>query len=80
MRTNKRDYYDILGVKRNASDEEIKRSFRKLALQYHPDRNQESDATEKFKEINEANQVLSDSEKRAHYDQLGSAYSQWEQR
>jgi len=73
MRTNKRDYYDILGVKRNASDEEIKRSFRKLALQYHPDRNQESDATEKFKEINEAYQILSDREKRAAYDQFGHA-------
>ena len=73
MRTNKRDYYDVLGVKRNASDEELKRSFRKLALQYHPDRNQKADATEKFKEINEAYQILSDSQKRTDYDQFGHA-------
>ena len=73
MRTNKRDYYDVLGVERNASDEEIKRSFRKLALQYHPDRNQDSDATEKFKEINEAYQILSDPQKRSAYDQFGHA-------
>jgi molecular chaperone DnaJ len=66
-----RDYYEILGVGRNASLDEIKASFRKLARQYHPDVNKESDAEEKFKEINEAYGVLSDSEKRARYDRFG---------
>lgn len=76
-----KDYYKILGVDRKASEEEIKRSYRKLALQYHPDRNlDDKGAEEKFKEINEAHQVLSDPEKRARYDQLGSSYSQWQQR
>jgi curved DNA-binding protein len=75
-----KDYYKILGVDRKASAEEIKRAYRKLALQYHPDRNPgDNQAEEKFKEINEANQVLSDPEKRAHYDQLGDAYSRWQQ-
>lgn len=67
----KQDYYDILGVPRNATDEEIKRAFRKLAFQYHPDRNREPAAEEKFKEINEAYQVLSDPEKRNRYDRYG---------
>ncbi|MEW6240219.1 MAG: molecular chaperone DnaJ [Chloroflexota bacterium] len=66
-----RDYYDILGVGRNASDDEIKAAFRKLARQYHPDVNKEPDAEEKFKEINEAYGVLSDAEKRARYDRFG---------
>jgi len=66
-----RDYYDILGVGRNASDDEIKAAFRKLARQYHPDVNKSPDAEEKFKEINEAYGVLSDSEKRARYDRFG---------
>src|SRR5512141_1251454 len=66
-----RDYYEILGVGRNASDDEIKASFRKLARQYHPDVSKESDAEEKFKEINEAYGVLSDSEKRTRYDRFG---------
>ncbi len=74
-----KDYYKILGVERKASADEIKKAYRKLALQYHPDRNPgDKQAEEKFKEINEANQVLSDEEKRAHYDRLGSAYSNWE--
>jgi molecular chaperone DnaJ len=66
-----RDFYEILGVGRNASLDEIKASFRKLARQYHPDVNREPDAEEKFKEINEAYGVLSDSEKRARYDRFG---------
>ena len=65
------DYYEILGVPRNATDEEIKRAFRKLAFQYHPDRNKEPGAEEKFKEINEAYQVLSDPERRSRYDRYG---------
>jgi molecular chaperone DnaJ len=66
-----RDYYDILGVGRNANDDEIKNAFRKLARQYHPDVNKEPDAEEKFKEVNEAYGVLSDSDKRARYDRFG---------
>ena len=70
MATN-RDYYKVLGVTRSASEEEIKRAFRKLAFQYHPDRNRGSGAEDKFKEINEAYQVLSDPEKRSSYDRYG---------
>jgi len=67
-----KDYYDVLGVARGASDEEIKKAFRKLALKYHPDKAKDKTmAEEKFKEINEANEVLSDREKRRKYDQLG---------
>jgi molecular chaperone DnaJ len=66
-----RDYYDILGIGRNASDDEIKAAFRKLARQYHPDVNKEADAEEKFKELNEAYGVLSDADKRARYDRFG---------
>lgn len=68
-----RDYYEILGVPRNASQEEIKAAFRRLARQYHPDVNKSPDAEEKFKEINEAYGVLSDPEKRRRYDQFGRA-------
>lgn len=69
----KKDYYDVLGIQKGASEDEIKKAFRKLALQYHPDRNQGNDeGAEKFKEINEAYQVLSDSGKRSHYDQYGT--------
>ena len=76
-----KDYYKILGVERNATEAEIKSAFRKLALQYHPDRNQgNKQAEEKFKEINEAYEVLSDKEKRGRYDQLGDSYSNWQQR
>ncbi len=67
----KQDYYGVLGVPRNASGEEIKKAFRKLAFQYHPDRNKEPGAEDKFKEINEAYQVLSDPEKRNRYDRYG---------
>ena len=69
----KRDYYDVLGVGRSASDEEIKKAFRKLAFQYHPDRNKDNGAEDKFKEINEAYEVLSDTDKRASYDRFGHA-------
>lgn len=76
-----KDYYKILGVPRNASTEEIRKAYRKLAMQYHPDRNpDDKQAEERFKEINEAYQVLKDAQKRAHYDRLGSAYSSWQQR
>jgi molecular chaperone DnaJ len=68
-----RDYYEILGVPRNASTEDIKVAFRKLARQYHPDVSKEPDAEERFKEINEAYGVLSDPQKRARYDQFGRA-------
>ena len=69
--SSKRDYYEILGVGKNATDEEIKKAFRKLALEFHPDRNKSKGAEDKFKEINEAYQVLSDPEKRNSYDQFG---------
>jgi len=68
-----RDYYEILGVPRGASNDDIKAAFRKLARQYHPDVNKSSDAEEKFKEINEAYGVLSDPDKRARYDRYGRA-------
>jgi DnaJ-class molecular chaperone len=68
-----KDYYKTLGVDRKASEEDIKRAYRKLALQYHPDRNPgDSKAEDRFKEINEAYQVLSDPAKRARYNQLGN--------
>jgi molecular chaperone DnaJ len=67
----KRDYYEVLGVPRDASSEDIKKAFRKLAFQYHPDRNREDGAAEKFKEINEAYEVLSDADKRSAYDRFG---------
>ena len=71
---NKRDFYDILGVARNATDEEIKKSYRKLAMKYHPDRNPDSkEAEDKFKEAKEAYEMLSDPQKRAAYDQYGHA-------
>jgi molecular chaperone DnaJ len=69
----KRDYYEVLGVQKNATKDQIKDTYRKLALQYHPDRNKAPDAEEKFKEISEAYAVLSDDQKRSQYDNLGHA-------
>lgn len=67
----KRDYYEVLGVQKTASKDEIKDAYRKLAMQYHPDRNKDTGAEERFKEISEAYAVLSDDQKRQQYDQLG---------
>lgn len=76
-----KDYYKILGVERKANADEIKKAYRKLAMKYHPDRNPgDKQAEERFKEFNEAYQVLSDEQKRARYDQLGSSYSDWQRR
>ena len=71
--TAKADYYEVLGVARNASGDEIKKAFRRLAMQFHPDRNQEDGAEARFKQVSEAYEVLSDSEKRAAYDRYGHA-------
>ncbi|MEO6293695.1 MAG: DnaJ domain-containing protein, partial [Burkholderiaceae bacterium] len=74
--STKRDYYETLGVPKNASDEEIKKAYRKLAMKHHPDRNQDDNAKAseaKFKEAKEAYEMLSDSQKRAAYDQHGFA-------
>ncbi len=70
---SKKDYYDVLGVSKGASDAEIKSAYRKLARQYHPDVSKEPNAEEKFKELSEAHEVLSDQQKRAQYDQFGHA-------
>jgi len=74
-----KDYYKILGVDRNASEKEIKQAYRRLARKYHPDVNKSPGAEERFKEINEAYQVLSDPEKRRKYDQLGDSWYRWQQ-
>ena len=74
MAENKRDYYEVLGVDKNADLETIKKAYRKMAMKYHPDRNPDNkEAEEKFKEVGEAYEVLSDSDKRARYDQYGHA-------
>ena len=67
----KKDYYDILGLDHSATKDDIKKAYRKLALKYHPDKNKEKNAEEKFKEISEAYAVLYDDEKRKMYDQYG---------
>ena len=69
-----KDYYKVLGVDRDATQDDIKRAYRKLARKYHPDVSKEVDAEKKFKEVGEAYEVLKDPEKRAAYDQLGSRY------
>jgi molecular chaperone DnaJ len=74
--SNKRDYYDVLGISKSASKDEIKNAYRKLALQYHPDRNKAAGSEEKFKEISEAYAVLSDDEKRKRYDTYGHVGSE----
>ena len=71
--STKRDYYEILGVQKDVSEAELKKVYRKLAMKYHPDKNKEADAEEKFKEISEAYAVLSDADKRSEYDRFGHA-------
>src|SRR5256885_1001700 len=78
MSVDYKDYYKILGVDKNASQKDIQKAYRKLARQYHPDVNpDDKSAEEKFKDINEANEVLSDPEKRKRYDELGGYYQQY---
>ena len=70
--TTNRDYYEVLGVPRNASEQEIKSAYRKLALKHHPDRNAgDKQAEERFKDVSQANDVLADAKKRALYDEFG---------
>src|SRR5437763_9364998 len=74
MAVEYKDYYEVLGVPRDASQDDVRRAYRKLARRYHPDLNQESDAEERFKEVSEAYEVLSDPQKRERYDSLGSRW------
>jgi molecular chaperone DnaJ len=71
--SSKRDYYDVLGVGRTSGQDQIKRAYRRMARQYHPDVNKDPDAEERFKEVNEAYQVLSEPEMRSRYDRFGHA-------
>ena len=75
-----KDYYQLLGVSKNASDDEIKKAYRKMALKYHPDKNSEPGAEDKFKEISEAYEVLSDKDKRAAFDRFGSEGIEFQRR
>jgi curved DNA-binding protein len=76
-----KDYYKILGLERSASADDVRKAYRKLAMKHHPDQNpDDKQAEDRFKDINEAYQVLGDPQKRSRYDQLGSAYSGWQQR
>jgi curved DNA-binding protein len=72
-----KDYYKIMGLERNASTDDIKKSYRKLARKYHPDVSKESNAEEKFKSLGEAYEVLKDPQKRAAYDQLGASHTRF---
>src|SRR2546425_10135332 len=74
-----KDYYKTLGVPKNATTDDVKKAYRKLARQYHPDVNKKPDAEKKFKEINEANEVLGDPEKRKRYDTVGPDWEQFAQ-
>ena len=75
-----KDYYKVLGVEKNASQDDIRKAFRKLAVKYHPDKNQgDKKAEDKFKEVNEANEVLGDPEKRKKYDALGANFNAYRQ-
>src|SRR6516225_1897013 len=74
MAVEYKDYYEILGIPRDASQDDVRRAYRKLARRYHPDLNQESDAEDRFKEVSEAYEVLSDPEKRERYDRLGASW------
>jgi molecular chaperone DnaJ len=76
MATTKRDYYEVLGLGRNATEDEIRKAYRKLAFQFHPDRNADAGAAERFKEVKEAYEVLSDGEKRSLYDRFGHLASE----
>ena len=73
-----KDYYNVLGVSKSASPEEIKKAYRKLAVKYHPDKNPDKNAEEKFKDISEAYEVLKDSKKRKQYDELGANWNQYQ--
>lgn len=73
---SKRDYYEVLGVSKDASKDEIKKAYRKMARKYHPDVNKEEDAADKFKEAKEAYEILGNEQKRAQYDQFGHAGTQ----